>query len=163
MGKLQYFDLQNQALDLYRQGMILADIAKVLNVSANTVTTWKSRFKWDELCPDRVEDKEKSKELQSTTRDKAAELLEKVHIKLLEALNDKEIVPKKWRDIIDTLEFLTRDLSPVKKKEQEITVNDLDDKDLDMEIAQLQKLASRPIDEAIVLDKDDVIELERSD
>ena len=37
------------ALKLYRQGILLVDIAKQLGVPAGTIRRWKSTYKWDKL------------------------------------------------------------------------------------------------------------------
>lgn len=46
-------DLKQKAKELYDKGVSLADIANQLNVSAGTVRSWKSRYKWDSVATER--------------------------------------------------------------------------------------------------------------
>ncbi|WP_143826248.1 terminase small subunit [Scatolibacter rhodanostii] len=46
-------DLKQKAKDLYDKGVSLADIANQLNISASTVRSWKSRYKWDSVATER--------------------------------------------------------------------------------------------------------------
>lgn len=46
--------LADEAYALYRQGMLLKDIAEKLNVPASTVRRWKSSYKWDNERSDKI-------------------------------------------------------------------------------------------------------------
>ncbi len=47
-------NLADEACALYVQGLLLKDIAEKLGVPASTVRRWKSTYKWDSECSDKI-------------------------------------------------------------------------------------------------------------
>lgn len=169
MSKLPDFSARQQAFTLYTAGMSQSDIAKELDVAANTINTWKKRDKWDKKP---TQSSSPAQELTDLPAKLAAgippdskDLLDQVKLKLADAIINGQIAPRKWKDIIDTLSFLSRDwTSGDGRKKVEADITDLNDTDLDREIAELKRLGNdKDEDEAeIIVPKRDVTEIEPS-
>ncbi len=152
---------------LYSQGMKQAQIAKELNTTSNTVNNWKFRDKWDERItngnPTEPELTDLPAKLSANILPESKDIRDQVMVLLAEALTSGQIQPKRWKDIIDTLQLLSKYDSPVRKPKVETDITGLDDGDLDQEIAGLQRLVCDDVDEAeIIVPKRDVTEIEPS-
>lgn len=164
MGRTANLDGQRRAYDLYLSGMKLADIARELNLTPNTVTSWKMRYRWGET---KEKDQtlghkltEASKDLTAGVNIDSHDLLDQVKLSLAKAIKDGQITPKKWKDILDTLVLFTKEFAPAKKgKHVEIDITNLNDKDLDKEIEELQRITGLKEEEAIIVSKEDVSEI----
>jgi len=160
MSKIANYYSKDKAYKLYSSGMKLADIAKELDISANTISTWKTNDKWDEKNGEPTYDIMDSP-LPALPDNK--DLADQIKLKIATALLDPDIKPRKWRDILETIQILSIGAENKGKKGNKVEkdVTDLNDKELDLEIEQLTRLSGVEENEAeIVIPKRDVIEVE---
>ncbi len=148
---------------LYSQGMKQAQIARELNTTPNTIANWKLHGKWDERIANGNPAEPELTDLPAKLLPESKDIRDQVMVLLAEALTGGQIQPKRWKDIIDTLQLLSKYDSPVRKKQVETDITDLNDGDLDRQIAELQRFVGNDVDEAeIIVPKRDVTEIEPS-
>lgn len=161
MPKHANLELQDQAFLMYSAGIKLADIAKDLKVTPNTLQNWKNKGNWDLQLVDspsiETEVNQKVKEL--TTRNKDTTILEATLQDVVNhAINVDRIKPTKWKDVLDTLAFLGRGAPKPKTSttEEPKDVTDVSDEDLEKQIASLKDVLNFT-DEAILVETGDNI------
>ena len=107
MSKLANLYLKDQAFKLYSTGMKPADIAKELNITPNTLSTWKTNDKWDEKVNDNNLLPPSHNTNLAVMEIDNKDLVDQIKLKIATALLDPNIKPNRWRDILETLQFLS--------------------------------------------------------
>lgn len=154
MSKLPDYERHQQAYRLYIRHRNISQVSKEIGIPVATLHVWKKKENWDEKAADvqarlqnalQVYERIEKNDLldEQVTELKLLELLEK---EVYNKLKDGSIKPTSWKDLITTVDFVTRRRSLITGKPTERTAIDItgmSEKDLDNQLSTLQALVTR--------------------
>jgi hypothetical protein len=155
MSKLPDYSNRERAFLMYSAGIKPADIARHFDVSPNTINSWKNDDDWDSRIQSEGSiESDINQELLNIDNDKdKPELVQTLQTVIKDAIKVDKIKPKTWKDVLDTIVFLTRgtskSISKTKTNIKDIT--DLEEKELDKEIQALASLVKLEEEDAEII------------
>lgn len=163
MPRPPQIEKRQAAFNLYLKCRNLLQVSRELDIPAATLHVWKRDGQWDEKILNQQQllshyqgVLQKAQEnLQIDSQITELKLLEFLEAKVAELLLSENVRPTSWKDVLITIDFVTKQKrlimgEPTERGVHTIEASAMKEKDLDDEIQRLAKIVGEPADAAVM-------------